>query len=46
MSDACISWERLEGFEKDLREKGRDMTQSYDKSPYTYRKNPKSIVGT
>ena len=29
------------------RKKGRDLTQSYDKSPYTHRKkNPKSIVTT
>ena len=29
---------------KSKREKGRDLTQSYDKSPYTDRKNPKSNV--
>ena len=28
------------------REKGRDLTKSYDKSPYTHRKNPKSNVTT
>ena len=28
---------RLRLFRSDLREKGRDLTQSYDKSPYTNR---------
>ena len=30
----------------ELREKGRDLTHPYDKSPYPYRKNPKSNVTT
>ena len=26
-----------------VREKGRDLTQSYDKSPYTHRKTQKAM---
>ena len=31
---------------KGIREKGKDLTQSYDKSLYTHRKNPKTNVTT
>ena len=40
-SDIRQSWLCSANLEASSREKGRDLTQSYDKSPYTHRKIPK-----
>ena len=37
-----VGWQKGNVKEADQREKGRDLTQSYDKSPYTHRKIQKA----
>ena len=41
-----IELSQISFFFSELREKVRNLTQSYDKSPYTHKKNPKSNVTT
>ena len=39
-------WNKPTKLQFQSREKGRELTQSYDKSPYTHRKNPKRNMTT